>query len=54
MKTALVTGASGFLGQQICALLKRSFLVVGVDLPSVKPIPQIKWITVKLKNPSPY
>jgi GDP-4-dehydro-6-deoxy-D-mannose reductase len=50
LKIALVTGASGFLGQQICAFLKRSFLVVGVDLPSVKPIPQIEWITVKLPD----
>ena len=47
MGMALVTGAGGFLGQHVCALLQEELDVVGADLPGVAPSCDIEWHTVE-------
>lgn len=50
METVLVTGAGGFLGRHLCPLLLKIFRVVAVDLPGVKPISGMEWVTIEQKN----
>lgn len=47
MDLIVVTGAGGFLGEHLCTILGKFYSVIGVDVRYVKPIDNIKWVSIE-------
>ena len=45
MSEIIVSGAGGFLGRQICNILRKKHRVTGIDLPGIPEVDCVQWLT---------